>query len=46
MLTEEDWDGATGTLGMNAETKGDLIEWILSFSHPVIYNTWGKRNAL
>lgn len=36
---------------MNAETKGDLIGWILSFSgaglfYPILYNIWGKHNAL
>lgn len=51
LLTEDQWGGCTRNPGLNPETKGDLIEWVLVFTsigffYPLIYDIWGKQKAL
>lgn len=48
LLTEDEWNGCTGNPDMDFETKGDLVEWVVSFANivpfcPGLYQDRGMK---
>lgn len=50
ILSEHGWERTTGNPDLNPETKGGLVEWVLSFAsiepfYPGLSAGWGLREA-